>query len=153
MVVKARGGDWVAAKKKKINNNNGETLASPAAGGRCSAARRGGGKRVSALPGTEGPSPRCGSAQGGSVSVATVASEDGFRKQQADCQFVCRAEKSVAQIETAPTLRIRSARLRDYRATRSLRVKGHFLFFFPVFSLSESGLQSLKGCGQVLRCV
>lgn len=40
-----------------------------------------------ASPGTEGPCPRCVSAQGGSVSVATVASENGFRKQQADCQL------------------------------------------------------------------
>lgn len=40
-----------------------------------------------ASPGREGPCPRCVSAQGGSVSVATVASENGFRKLQADCQL------------------------------------------------------------------
>ncbi|KAL7402927.1 hypothetical protein ABVT39_021913 [Epinephelus coioides] len=71
----------------------GRAAAEPVAGVRCSAAGVG---ESGASPGTEGPCPRCVSAQGGSVSVATVASENGFRKQQADCQLLS-ADQSRAQ--------------------------------------------------------
>lgn len=89
-----------------------------------------------ASPGTEGPCPRCVSAQGGSASVATVASENGFRKQQADCQLSAdrkRTGKAVAQIKTQPLVFIESANFTDYLTARTLEVNFCFSVFVNVF--------------------
>lgn len=91
MVVKARRGDWVAAKKNWRQTLLRRAATEPAAGE--GSVLGGRGLQGPASPGTEGPCPGCVSAPGGSASVATVASEHGFRKEQADCQLCAHSDR------------------------------------------------------------
>lgn len=71
---------------KKLTGNFASACGRAASGRGSVPGGRGGREESHASPGGEAPCPRRVSAQGGSASVATVASENGFRKQQADCQ-------------------------------------------------------------------
>lgn len=141
-VIKKNGGQSSGrqlsrCKKEKKNIEKlciRRAAAEPAARGSVLGGRQEGGLSAGRVPlpsGQRAPCPRCVSAQGGSASVATVASENSFRKEQADCQQSAEPRKAWRRLErreekAPPLLRVSSASLADYVAARTLQVSGNF---------------------------